>query len=84
MGAPLKSKSLRDTRISLSVPKEVADGVKLLAQLQNKSTNDFITSILQNILQANAPLIAQYEESKLNLLSNLQQTSTLNLFRNNG
>lgn len=71
MSAPLKSKLIRDTRISLSVPKEMYSNVKALAQINDTSINDYIFKLIEKDIKKNALPLDKYNAAKLSIKQNL-------------
>lgn len=72
MSAPLKDETKRDSRITLSVTKEIYDGVRGLAQITDTSINDFVNVILAKTVEENADLLEQYNNARKKLLSSIK------------
>lgn len=72
MPAPLKDETKRDSRITLSVTKEIYDGVRGLAQITDTSINDFVNVILAKTVEENADLLEQYNNARKKLLSSIK------------
>ena len=64
MGAPTKDNAKRDTRITLTTNKEVYEGVKALASIDDTSINDFICKILADIVAKNTDILNAYREAR--------------------
>lgn len=72
MSAPTKDETRRDSRITLSVTKEIYDGVRGLAQITDTSINDFVNVILAKTVEENADLLEQYNNARKKLLSSIK------------
>ena len=62
---------IRSERISLAVTPAAFDGVKTLAAMQNTTVNDFVASLVENVVAKNSLVIEEFAAAQKNFVSRL-------------
>lgn len=62
--AGITAEELRRSRLTLAVPKNIANGIITLAQIKNTSINDLICNLLGEYVKINSAAIEKFESSR--------------------
>ena len=71
MGRPRLNETKRSQRATLLLTPDDYEGLSILAQLQNKTINDFSCSILAQIVQKNQSVIKSFRAEKAKYAASL-------------
>ena len=62
---------IRSERISLALTRAAFDGVKTLATMRNTTVNDFVASLVENVVTKNAPVIEEFTAAQKKFVASL-------------
>ena len=64
-------RQIRSERVSLALTPAAFEGVKTLATMQNTTVNDFVASLVENVVAKNSLVIEEFADAQKNFVSRL-------------